>query len=456
MRNVRIKMSWRMWLAALVLASGVRGAEPFDGVANDAVLPPIVSLASMESAGASPCDACSGNGCASCASRKQRKASCSSCDCGSPCGCACPVGAGGAGLAYERMWVRSDALLWWLNGNPTPPLVTTSNVADEGILFEPSTQVLYGGDQGVGDSIRLGVRVTVGYWLDDDYALEGHGLYLANDDSSDFSITSVLGTPVVGRPFYDTLQGQESAFRVGFPNLVDGTTQVRTDSELSSAGLVLRQVLREGPGGRIDILGGYRYLRLKESTNIYEDLVWRQAGGFLQQLSTIDIHDSFSAENQWHGGEIGVNGIFRRGRMTYDVLGKIGFGAVQRHALIYGRTAITPPASMTTSANSGLNALASNSGSFRTSDFSILPELNVNTRYQATDHLSFGAGFSLLYVTKVLRSGSLIDRRINTDQVPFLGGAAPPVPSPAVPVALTNNVSTLYALGLNFTTEFVW
>src|SRR5689334_904180 len=43
----------------------------------------------------------------------------------------------------QRLWVNAEYLMWWLNGDPLPPLVTTGPPSTGGILG-PGTHILFG------------------------------------------------------------------------------------------------------------------------------------------------------------------------------------------------------------------------------------------------------------------------------------------------------------------------
>ena len=61
-------------------------------------------------------------------------------------------------------------LVWWTKGNNVPALVTESPNGtprpDAGVLEQPTTEIVFG-DTGIDGNARLGLRLTVGYWLDD-------------------------------------------------------------------------------------------------------------------------------------------------------------------------------------------------------------------------------------------------------------------------------------------------
>jgi hypothetical protein len=135
-------------------------------------------------------------------------------------------------------------LIWWGQGNPVPPLVTT------GVLEEPGTEILFGDDR-IDDAARGGVRLTLGYWLDDCRAcgVEAHYAYLANDSGGGYFAEST-GDPILARPFFNVGLGVQNAQLLAYPEFHEGQISVDTLSEIHSAGVLLRQTLAPRLCGR--------------------------------------------------------------------------------------------------------------------------------------------------------------------------------------------------------------
>jgi hypothetical protein len=78
---------------------------------------------------------------------------------------ACGIGCCGV----SGLWVRTEALLWWIQGFSVPPLVTSSPAGTNrdvaGVLGQPTTTILLG-DSRLADDLRLGGRVRFGFWID--------------------------------------------------------------------------------------------------------------------------------------------------------------------------------------------------------------------------------------------------------------------------------------------------
>ena len=68
--------------------------------------------------------------------------------------------------------------------------------------------------------------------------------------------------------------------------------------------------------------------------------------------------------------------------------------------------------------HAGLLALASNTGSRVHETFSVVPELDLDARFELTKHIYLTAGWTYLYWTNVARVGQQVDTNINPDLVP--------------------------------------
>lgn len=335
----------------------------------------------------------------------------------------------------DRWWVRADYLMWWIQGNRLPPLVTTGPSA--GIPGQPGTEVLFG-DQSVDDDLRHGVRLTLGAWLDGcrEWGLEGHYFYVG-DARGGYQAASA-GDPILARPFYDLQIDGPSSQLVASPGVVEGQIRIDTSSDVNSAGLLLRRNWLRGCQGQVALLGGYRYFRLRESLSIDEHRLLTDpfAAG-----ATIQVQDNFAVQNDFHGGEIGLAAEVQRGRWSLDALTKLGLGGVRQRLDIGGATRVTTPLDPLDNRNYGLLTQPSNIGSYSGTEFAFLPELGVNLGYSVTSSLSLRAGYSLLWLTDALRTGDQIDLAI---------GDAGAVPHPQA----TMDTTSVCVQGINMGVEW--
>jgi hypothetical protein len=344
-----------------------------------------------------------------------------------------------------------------MKGNELPPLVTTSPPGtdrDDAGVLDPTlpTQILFGGDS-IGDDYRSGLRITLGHWFDDCQKLGVEVVYFSVfDDRSavDFFARTEgpfgSGTPILARPFVDVINNAPNARLVSFPNRVDGSITVDSSSEMHSAAVLLRKNFRRGSCGRIDLVGGYRYFRLREGLGIRERLVSTAPTGAIEQGTRFNIFDDFTAENDFHGGEIGIVAEFCRGAAGLELLAKVALGNVHRRVEINGGTTeITPPPNPTIGSDpGGLLALPTNIGSFSDDEFAALPEFGANFTYQCSKCAKLVVGYTLVMLNDVSRTGEQIDPGVNTT---FLPNQNPQ--GPRRPQQLPGNITDFWAQGFN-------
>lgn len=362
----------------------------------------------------------------------------------------------------DGAWVRADYLLWTTEGMDLPPLVTTSPTGTPrsmaGVLGEDGTSVLFG-DSTIFEDSRSGGRIRGGIWWDPCHVFGMEGEYLALENATETFSASSAGDPILARPFFDPVAGQETAELVAFPGLISGQVDVEAMTQFNSAGFRLRlnaanQTFCEPCGAgvcennflanefrssglpgtdheynqssyRLDLLGGYRYLRLDDQLRITERLDSLDT----TTPGTFDISDSFDTENRFNGGEIGLLFEVQRRRWSIELLTKIALGTTQQVVTINGQTTSDEAGDVITEPG-GLLAQRTNMGTFETNQFSVVPELGVTVGYQLTSHMRLNVGYTMIYWSGVARAGDQIDLDVNPnllppETVPFTGPARP-------------------------------
>ncbi|MCO6458199.1 MAG: BBP7 family outer membrane beta-barrel protein [Pirellulaceae bacterium] len=373
---------------------------------------------------------------------------------GAPCPCGVP----------HRFWVRGDYLLWALKGSYLPPLVTTSVAgtapANAGVLGQPGTSVLYGDGRYL-EELRHGVRLRFGGWLDccEYWGVEGE-LFGLNDYTEQY-VGQSDGSPILARPFTNALTGQQDAELVAFPQMLAGTVTVDLDSKFYGAGVRGRwnlicqgaadQMGRAGHdcfrGWRLDALGGYRYLQLREDLRIREDLNTTGSG----LPATFLITDQFLTRNDFHGGDLGLQMEWHRCRWTLELLGKVALGNSRQSVTIGGSTERSSGGS-TVQSNGGLLAQRTNSGTFTQDTFAVVPEFGVTIGYHITQRLTASLGYTMIYWNHVARPGDQIDLQVNPNLFP---PEANPFTGPLRP-AFAFADSDFWAQGLDFGLRYIW
>ena len=206
---------------------------------------------------------------------------------------------------------------------------------------------------------------------------------------------SLVFSQQVARPFFNTQLNQQDASLIAFPDIILGDVQVETSSELNSLSVLARRNCCQSLGGRFDVVGGYRYLRFREGLLVTEDLTSIDDGSVVPVGTDYHVVDSFSTDNQFHGGEIGLSLLYDCGPWTLDVLTKLALGNMRQTVTMRGATTILSPVDPPLTSEGGLLALPSNIGRSNRDEFTVIPELNLNLRYYWNPRLS---------MTSVIRS----------------------------------------------------
>jgi hypothetical protein len=364
-------------------------------------------------------------------------------------------------------WVKLDYLSWWSKGTQVPALVTTSPLgtaqADAGILPESATTTILFGNRHYDDDRRNGGRINFGYWLFPGQILGIEGYYWqmqeANSNfnaSSTFSDGTQPGDIILARPFFNVNTGSQDASLIAFPNFdlngnivnLDGTVQARTSTDVQSAGAMLRRLLWIDFTAqyKLDVIGGYRFFRLNDSVLIND--VFNTSGGVLAP-TTFESTDRFLADNQFHGGDIGLSAqVFCR-RLSLEMMGKMGIGSNRQNVNISGSNSITS-GGLTTTTPGGLLTQPTNIGSFSRDRFAVLPEAAINVRWDVTRNLRAQVGYTFLYLDRVVRSAQQIDLGVNPTQLS--GGTLAGEPRPAFAFQESN----FWVQGVNAGIEYRW
>jgi hypothetical protein len=339
------------------------------------------------------------------------------------------------------LWVRGEYLVWDLKGMNTPPLVISStlnnidpvdlHLNDNGNLgATPPVVILFGGDR-LNDDAQNGAKISFGGWLDDCHTLGIEADVFGIDTaSSGYFRNSASGNPILARPFYNVLTGLESSTLISFPNAVDGLVHrglidIIAQTEFNGAGAraIINLGCNSGCGtswwngcplpttARVDLLVGYRYLRLDDSLVIIERSSITPGGDF-------DIYDGFHTENTFNGFDFGMLLSHQRGCWSIEVLSKIALGNTRSQVDIRGNTIITPTGGPAQQFQGGILAQRTNIGHYQDDEFSVVPELGVTLGYSLNPCWKVTVGYTWLYWSRVARAGDQIDRNLNPDLFP--------------------------------------
>lgn len=351
----------------------------------------------------------------------------------------------------QRWWSKADYMMTWLRGRNLPPLVTTSVPGtpreDAGVIGEAGTSILFGGDQ-LNGAQQAGGRVEVGRWFADDFAY-AVGCYIINGQDNRFSATST-GTPILGRPFIDADTGQFEAALIAFPALYNGSIRINaTADEFASVHLNLRERFYSDETIQAEAIIGYRYFHYGESVDIDSNFITNEAPA--PPGTQLLVTDRFTTNNDFHGGDAGVRVEMASQRWSLELLGKVAVGSMYRRIIIQGSTTTTVQGQDPVTSDGGLLALASNIGTFRSTNWVAIPEIGATVGYQLTDRLRFRLGYTFLMLTQLARAGDQIDITVNQDLLP--GPDFDPDAEPRRP-AFGLRTTDMWIQSLNFGLEY--
>ena len=375
---------------------------------------------------------------------------CSFVDCGDEvcdlgCGDSC-TGCNACGANdCDRFWVRGEYLYWQVTGAKAPPLVTSSPAATSpavaGRLGNPATTVVVGDDE-LNDGWRPGFAVAAGYWIDPDCGLAVVGDYLNLGEDEFNSTIGPSGAAIFARPFFNDELGVQDAELVDVPNQLSGSAHIQSRTEFQGAGLGLEKCLWScgdsrscGMSGWLTMVGGYRYYQHGSLLQINEDLVVLPGTTTPLVIGThIQLEDKFAARNEFHGGELGLQGRLQQGFVWFDGLASLAVGGNMRDVSINGGTDVTVPAGGATSSEGGLlTSSVTNIGNYSDTQATVIPRFRLGVGCQLSRRLSARIGYNVIVWNDAVQAASQLPPGLTVDprNLPPVspgGGSAPANP----------------------------
>ena len=199
---------------------------------------------------------------------------------------------------------------------------------------------------------QSGLRLALTGYLEDD---QGWGFdaswfqFLKQSVGSSFASS---GDPLLG-PTYTGIDGSRNLILASFPPPSRSATAPSTMAGRPSAPRAAT-----GCGGRDRRAGmrcppssatacsyrGFRTVQWGEGITIDTTSVPLPGSS---AVSAIDLHNSFTAFNQFYGGQIGIEGRAQFGRFSLDVTSKFGLGGINEQIKIAGDTTVATAGSVT-------------------------------------------------------------------------------------------------------------
>jgi hypothetical protein len=331
------------------------------------------------------------------------------------------VAIGDAGTSdVPKTWFDLGWAFYWISPSPTTPLLTTSDPLDAGILGNPTTVTLVGGEKVSYGTIN-GITYSSGAWFDRDrtVGLEGSNVWSEVRVRQQFFASD--GTLPLFRPFIDAATLAPTSAQVAAPLLQAGTfmSQSRLQFATGDTNLMFN-LYRDEEHSLIGLLG-YRYFYMSERLiNTQENFYLDDNAGFflgapLLAGDSLRIIDRIEAVNRGLTGQVGLRYERNVGRLTLGVQSKLGFGWQQERVFFDGRTMLLPDG---TPVAGGLLVQQSQPYRNQNEEFLFNPEVGVRGSFRVWRRFRVSFSYDFMYFSRVARPGAYIDPVIEQTQVP--------------------------------------
>src|SRR5262249_21641441 len=141
-------------------------------------------------------------------------------------------------------------------------------IVSDGLLDDPSSHVLLGGGS-LNTNPNPGFRLTADYAVNERWGLEGSFLYTpSRSTSQSVSSSGKLGSTDLLIPFFDATLQQDNVTTLSFAPIFRGAAKEELSNNLLGAEAGGTFALAKGQSYRVDLLGGFRWLRLHETYTV--------------------------------------------------------------------------------------------------------------------------------------------------------------------------------------------
>jgi hypothetical protein len=132
--------------------------------------------------------------------------------------------------------------------------------------------------------------------------------------------------------------------------------------------------------------------------------------------TTILVSDNFRTKNQFNGAEIGLQGMKSRGWWWCDGLAKVAIGRNRRTVWIDGQTVSTVPGGGTTTSAGGLlTSSVTNIGTYRDSEFAVIPEFRLGMGGNISPNLTCWVGYNVILWGDITRAADVLPPGLEVD-----------------------------------------
>lgn len=369
----------------------------------------------------------------------------------------------------KRFWFRGEFLAWWVKSASAPPLLTTSQTPlpatdnNIGALGRTDTVLLLGGKQ-LDEQFRPGARFSAGGSFDPCGIRGFDGSVFFTGGRSVRYEANNLQFPQLFRPFFvanagipgiGNLPGEYREIVYSVPAGVVGRFVADSDSFFWGADVNARRNVLCNCNSKADAFMGFRYLHLDEELRVTEVARISQFNPAVGVPvgSTMTVRDQFKTDNDFYGGQVGLDYEYQRDKLSVGVRTSVALGSSQENVCVNGFQVVAITGAAPQAFNGGLLALNSNIGSHNENRFAVVPEATVRVGYQVTERVKVTAGYDFLYWSSVVRPGDQIDRVIDVNRVPNFRTGAPVATVHPAPLF---NTTDFWAQGINVGAEYHW
>jgi hypothetical protein len=348
-----------------------------------------------------------------------------------------------AGPSGPRVWATGDYMVMWYTPMRTPPLIEAVPSAFVGSLAPEVVTTVFPEHNRVNFGAFNGLRGFIGAGFNN-FGVEVGGFVLERLQETGSLFTS--GTPyAVAQGYLSAGSGLPTSLFASLPGQYSGGAVAIADSRLWGVEGNLRWSWYALFSSANDLIVGFRYLDLQESIAV-------ESPSFFPDGDVITVRDSIRTRNAFYGGQVGFNGRFggfERGLgLDVSTRGAVG-GVAQRADLVGSNTFIV--AGVEDTEPGGLYARGANAGTFTRTKIAYLHDLDVKLTYNFTSWFQVSFGYSLIYLSSVMRPGGAIDPVINDSDIRFV---AQPTPSNLNRPAFDWRAEELVVQGMTFGARF--
>jgi hypothetical protein len=287
-----------------------------------------------------------------------------------------------------KWWVAPSLELAWVPTRPAPAVVRLRVPTGDGGTVAGPVLPVAGRSAG---RFEAALGLVGGWWFGDTNTHGVEATFFTRDADSTFAARFPGGLVVFPRG--TQREAQVIAFPAGAAPLGAATFPVTLGTEFTTVDVSYRHKLLCSDRGRLDWLAGYRYAFLGDEVYLgdppgdHDEYRWNRA----------------AVSNAFHAGQVGVAGEVRGDRWYVSGSAKVAFGVLTSKATTAG--AFVGLEGLSRGEFRRLGALAA----AESSEFAVMPTLDVRVGRQLSDHMRLFAGYSFQYLSRAARLGDALN-----------------------------------------------